>query len=76
MGWASGGEIADTVADALIEANADDEVAEKVMTKVISALQQEDWDTEDESLEQYADYPAIVRAFAANGVRLREPDSE
>ena len=69
MGWGSGYLIFDTVADALIEAGATDEIKEKTLTKVIAGLQQEDWDTELGSLQSYLDDPAIVRAFANNDIR-------
>lgn len=68
MGWGSAYAIFDTVADALIEAGASDEVKERALTKVIRSLQDDDWDTELDSLQSYLDDPAIVRAFAANGI--------
>ncbi|MDX3247173.1 hypothetical protein [Streptomyces sp. ME18-1-4] len=68
MGWGSGYLIFNTVADALTEAGASNEVKEAALTKVIAGLQQGDWDTELDSLQNYLDDPAIVKAFAANGV--------
>lgn len=68
MGWGSAYSLFNTVADALIEARASDEVKEKALTKVIAGLQQEDWDTELDSLQSYLDDPAIVRAFANNDI--------
>ena len=65
MGWGSAYSIFNTVADALIEASASGEVKERVLTKVIRSLREEDWDTEFDSLQSYLDDPAIVRAFAA-----------
>lgn len=62
------GSIFNTVADALVEAGASDDVKEKALTKVIRGLQEEDWDTELDSLQSYRDDPAIVRAFANNDV--------
>lgn len=62
------GSIFNTVADALVEAGASDDVKEKALTKVIRGLQEEDWDTELDSLQSYLDDPAIVRAFANNDV--------
>lgn len=75
MGWGSASYIADNVADALIETNATDDVTEKVMARLIKSLQDGDWDTEEESLENFSAYPAIVRAFAACGVTLRQEES-
>lgn len=68
MGWGSGYLIFNTVADALNEAGASDDVKEKALTKVIAGLQQGDWDTELDSLQSYLDDPAIVRAFANNDI--------
>lgn len=70
MGWGSAGaKIFDPVARALIEANASDEVKERVLGELIGTLQQEDWDTEYDSLQSFLDDPAIVRAFANNDIR-------
>ncbi|UJV43826.1 hypothetical protein CVT30_31920 [Streptomyces sp. AMCC400023] len=68
MGWGSAYSLFNTVADALIEAGASDEVKEKALTKVIRSFQEEDWDTELDSLQSYRGDPAIVRAFANNDV--------
>lgn len=68
MGWGSAYSLFNTMADALIEANASDEIKERALTKVIAALQEDDWDTELDSLQSYRHDPAIVRAFAANDV--------
>ncbi|UJV42053.1 hypothetical protein [Streptomyces sp. AMCC400023] len=65
MGWGSAYSLFNTIADALIEAEASEEVKEKALTKVIRALQEDDWDTELDSLQSYLGDPAIVRAFAA-----------
>lgn len=68
MGWGSGYLIFNTVADALVAADASDDVKETALTKVIANLQHEDWDTELDSLQSYLDDPAIVKAFANNGI--------
>lgn len=68
MGWASGGEVFDPVALALINNRATDEMKTAVLTDLIAALQNRDWDTEGESLGEYQDDPAIVEAFRRNGV--------
>jgi hypothetical protein len=72
MGWGSAYEIFNDVADGLIEANASDEVKERVCTKLIGNLQSEDWDTELDSLQSYLGDPAIVRAFAAHDIHWPE----
>lgn len=71
MGWASAGmTIFDPVMKALRDANVDREVKKIVAVRLIAALQNEDWDTEDESLEAFSDDPAIVEAFAQRAVYL------
>lgn len=72
MGWGSAYSLFNTVADALIEANASDEIKEHALTTVIQRLQEDDWDTELDSLQGYLNDPAIVRAFAANGITWPE----
>jgi hypothetical protein len=68
MGWGSAYSIFNTIADALVEAGASNEIKERALTKVIARLQEDDWDTELDSLQSYLDDPAIVRAFANNGI--------
>lgn len=63
MGWASGGEIFDSVAAALIEAGASDDLKGRVLGSLIEKLQDGDWDTEDESLTAFRHDPVIVAAF-------------
>lgn len=70
MGWNSANEIFDPVAKALIDANVGDKVLRDVLGSLIEKLQDGDWDTEDESLEAFASEPAVVAAFADNGVHL------
>lgn len=72
MGWGSAYEIFNSAADALIAANASDEIKETTLTKLIAKLQGDDWDTELDSLQSYLDDPAIVRAFAANDITWPE----
>ncbi|MFC8267786.1 hypothetical protein ACFUIZ_18945 [Streptomyces cinereoruber] len=69
MGWGSGYRVFNDTANALIKAGATDEMKEAVLTDVIRALHEQDWDTELDSLQDYLDDPAIVRAFAAHGIR-------
>lgn len=69
MGWGSAGaKFIDPVARALQQAGASDELKEKTLTKLIADLQAEDWDTELDSLQLFLDDPAIVKAFANNGI--------
>ncbi|MFI5880868.1 hypothetical protein [Streptomyces sp. NPDC051554] len=69
MGFGSAGyKLFDPIARALIEAGASDELKEKTLTPHIAHLQEEDWDTEEDSLELFLDDPAIVKAFANNDI--------
>jgi hypothetical protein len=70
MGWSSGGEIFNQVARSLIDGGASDGIKKYVLSELIAALRQGDWDTEDESLEEFSDDPAVVDAFRLNGVTL------
>lgn len=70
MGWNSAGEIFDPVARKLIEIGASAEVTTEVLGELINALQEGDWDTEDESLYEFRDNPAIVEAFRQYGITL------
>lgn len=68
MGWASAGQIFNPVAQALIDAGASDELKTTVLAKLINQLQDGDWDTEHESLDEFKHDPAIVAAFRQNNV--------
>jgi hypothetical protein len=70
MGWASAGDIFDPVAQAMVELNAPHDMKVRVLGDLIGALQDGDWDTEEESLEQFQDDPAIVEAFRRHDVIL------
>lgn len=67
MGWASAGDIFDPVAQALIDCGATDVVKREVLGRLIQQLRSEDWDTCDESLEQFRDDPVIVELFHRDG---------
>lgn len=68
MGWASAGEIFDPIARALIDLGASSEVKRGVLTTLIRQLQDGDWDTEGESLDEFRNDPIVVEAFARQGV--------
>lgn len=68
MGWASGGDIFDSVAHALIEAKASGELKYKTLGPLIDKLRDGDWDTEDESLEQFGHDPIIVALFRERNI--------
>lgn len=68
MGWGSGAYVFNGIADALIEAGASEEIKHKALSKIIGQLQQEDWDTEMDSLQDYLGDPGIVAAFADHDI--------
>lgn len=68
MGWGSAYRIFNTVADALITAKATDDVKRTTLSELIRDLQEGDWDTELDSLQDYLGDPAIVAAFAENDI--------
>lgn len=70
MGWASADAIFDPVARKLVDLDAAAEVKRQVLGCLINQLQERGWDTEGESLGLFADDPAIVQAFADNGITL------
>lgn len=72
MGWNSANRIFDPVARALQRAGADDQTKRTVLGDLVKELQDGDWDTEDESLEDFLDDPAIVTAFADHNVHLSD----
>lgn len=71
MGWASAGQIFDPMARVMIELGASDEMKTRILGELIGKLQDGDWDTGDESLEEFKDDPAIVAAFRIHGVVIR-----
>jgi hypothetical protein len=78
MGWASGGEVFDPVARAIVDMLADGDIqpstAELILSTLIVGLQAGDWDTECESLDEFAQYPIVVKAFGLCGI-TRPPDA-
>lgn len=74
MGWASGGEVFDPVANALIRMNVSEIARYEVCKVLIEQLQERGWDTEGESLGEFQDYPEIVSAFAVNGIVMDEEE--
>ena len=60
MGWASAGPIFDRTAQALLDSGAEDRIVTEVLAALTEALTDGDWDTLDESLEQFEEYPAVV----------------
>lgn len=74
MGWASGNEIFDPVCTTLVELIDSEHISEQaseiILVKLIKVLQDQDWDTEDESLYDFRTFDFIVRAFATCNISL------
>jgi len=70
MGWASGGGIFDPVCEALQDAHLWPEQRKKILVALIKTLQENDWDTECESLGGFEDDEVVVAAFRECGVFL------
>ncbi len=68
MGWSSANPIFNRTANAIISTGIPDEAVTAICVALIRVLQDGDWDTEDESLDKYTNYPAIVEAFRQCGV--------
>ncbi|MCY0957679.1 hypothetical protein [Streptomyces sp. H27-H5] len=69
MGWGSAGHrIFDPVARALIAAGTPADQREDILADLIATLQEEDWDTELDSLDHFLTDPPTVRAFARHGI--------
>lgn len=63
MGWSSGSDIFNGVAKALVELDADDRIKRGVLGPLIDSLRDGDWDTEDESMQEFRHDPVIVELF-------------
>ena len=75
MGWGSAGyRIFDPVAQGLIDAGASEEIKRHVLSGLIEVLQENGWDTEHDSLDNFADDPVVVAVFAEHGIELDEDD--
>lgn len=68
MGWNSGNEVFDPVAEMVRFTGIPDDAKRLILGTLIRVLQDLDWDTEDESLERFRDDPGIVEAFRRAGV--------
>lgn len=71
MGWSGAGTtIFDPVARAVIDAGMSDGSKRAILSSLIEGLKAGDWDTEDESLEEFRNDPVIVALFAERGVTM------
>ncbi|MET9713737.1 hypothetical protein [Nocardiopsis alba] len=73
MGWASAGTIFNNVARSLNAAGTSEDTKRRVLGQLIDNLRDGDWDTEDESLDEFREDPVIVDLFAQRGIHL-DPD--
>lgn len=64
MGWASASGIFDPVAQALIDLDAPADMKRKVLGTLLRTLRDNDWDTYDESREEFRDDPVVMSVFA------------
>ena len=68
MGWASAGSIFDPVCKVVLMSNIDTFDSTRILSTLIEALKEGDWDTEMESLDQFRAWPEVVEAFRQNGI--------
>lgn len=72
MGWASASDIFDPVAKVTIEATNAGDMREGVAVYILGTLAKKlsdgDWDTWDESLQEFDNHPVVVRAFREAGL--------
>lgn len=63
MGWNTANDIFDQVCRKLQTSFVWPQTRQAILVTLIKALQEQDWDTEDESLELFLDDPVVVAAF-------------
>lgn len=80
MGWSGGDEIVGPVILEMDAAIAEDELNETAAAIILAVLVDKcrdcDWDTYDETLEQWAHVPWVVDGFKRAGVERAVPDEE
>ena len=75
MGWSSANQIFDPVASAVLMASIDDSFDSiRILEVLIKALQEGDWDTEDESLYFFRGQPEVVEAFKRCGIPMEDEE--
>ena len=76
MGWASAGDsVFNPVTRALIRAEVSESQITEICEDLIGTLSAEDWDTQDESLREFENVPAVVKAFNRHGMAARHQRS-
>jgi hypothetical protein len=69
MGWSGGHEVFNGVARVLVEhPSAGEDLKRAVLGTLIDRLRHEDWDSEDESLQEFRDDAVIVELFRKRGI--------
>lgn len=77
MGWAGGNDIFDAVAHDVMAAPIARAVRMRILSTLIGALQDQDWDTEDEALGRWSMHREAVDAFRLQGIhQVTEGDSD
>lgn len=76
MGWNSANRIFDPTARALVCSDASDEEITDVLHTLILELMAGDWDTLDESIEEFREYPAVIEAFRRAAPEWLEEDED
>ena len=61
MGWSDGSEVMNRVIDAVKPHVANDEVRKSIYTPIIEALEDGDWDTQDESMGKDEAFDAALK---------------
>ena len=70
MGWAGGGGIFDPVCREVLNTRMSQADATRILSALIQALQENDWDTEHESAEEFAGYDEVRAAFRQHDIIL------
>ena len=63
MGWATANHIFDRTAEELIKNHVEPEKVTNVLAVLIEELCDGDWDTLNESIDQFTDTPSVMAAF-------------
>lgn len=63
MGWSSGGDVFNSTARTLLAAGVQPDMVTKALAVLIDQLLDGDWDTCDESVQEFRNEPAVIAAF-------------
>jgi hypothetical protein len=72
VGWASANPIFDTMVLKTRELGLGEKTRTEILATLVEELQGHDWDTEDESLAEFLDDPAVVEAFRRHGIEVQD----